>query len=44
MRGFSLPFEHRASLPFSVEFFNEEVTRASYAGSHAVKVPITTRG
>ncbi|KAI0434535.1 hypothetical protein F5Y09DRAFT_234400 [Xylaria sp. FL1042] len=52
MRGYTLPFEHRMSMPFAVEFFSSETTRASYAGSHAeshagshaMKMPISTLG
>lgn len=52
MRGYTLPFEPRVSMPFAVEFFGTETTRASYAGSHtdthagphAIKVPISTHG
>ncbi|KAJ3569754.1 hypothetical protein NPX13_g5974 [Xylaria arbuscula] len=52
MRGYTLPFEQRVSMPFSVEFFGTETTRASYAGPHtdthagphALKLPISTHG
>ncbi|KAI0977313.1 hypothetical protein F4678DRAFT_9570 [Xylaria arbuscula] len=52
MRGYTLPFEPRVSMPFAVEFFSSVSTRASYAGSHndshagphAVKIPIPTHG
>ncbi|KAI1201149.1 cyclin-like protein [Nemania serpens] len=48
MRGYTLPFEQRVSLPFSVEFFTSETARASYAGAHAgshsMKMPIPTHG
>ncbi|KAI0810514.1 hypothetical protein GGR55DRAFT_644240 [Xylaria sp. FL0064] len=52
MRGYTLPFEQRVSMPFAVEFFSSETTRASYAGSHAdnhagphaMKMPISTLG
>ncbi|KAI0525670.1 hypothetical protein F5B22DRAFT_590982 [Xylaria bambusicola] len=52
MRGYTLPFEQRVSMPFTVEFFSNETTRASYAGSHAdtrtgshaLKIPISTHG
>ncbi|KAI1191448.1 cyclin-like protein [Nemania serpens] len=48
MRGFTLPFEQRVSLAFSVDFFAHETARASYAGSHpgshSMKMPIPTHG
>ncbi|KAI0400572.1 hypothetical protein F4802DRAFT_584187 [Xylaria palmicola] len=44
MRGYTLPFEPRISMPFSVEFFSNETNHASYAGSHAMKMPIPTHG
>ncbi|GAP84112.1 putative G2 mitotic-specific cyclin [Rosellinia necatrix] len=48
MRGYTLPFEQRVSMSFSVEFFSDEVARASYAGAHptphATKMPIPTHG
>ncbi|KAI0532676.1 cyclin-like protein [Xylaria digitata] len=48
LRGYILPFEQRVSMPFSVDFFNSETTRASYAGphtgSHTMKMPISTHG
>ncbi|KAI1117211.1 hypothetical protein F5Y14DRAFT_439336 [Nemania sp. NC0429] len=48
MRGYTLPFEQRVSLPFSVEFFTSENAHASYAGTHAgshsMKMPIPTHG
>ncbi|KAI1169128.1 cyclin-like protein [Nemania serpens] len=48
MRGYTLPYEQRVSLPFSVEFFANEAARASYAGphpgSHSMKMPIPTHG
>ncbi|KAI0911164.1 cyclin-like protein [Ustulina deusta] len=52
MRGYTLPFEQRVSMPLAVEFFSGESTRASYAGSHAdsyagphaLKMPISTHG
>ncbi|TGJ86021.1 hypothetical protein E0Z10_g2757 [Xylaria hypoxylon] len=47
MRGYILPFEHRLSISYPVEFFNNETTRASFATSHVAptaKVPISTHG
>ncbi|KAI0877015.1 hypothetical protein GGS24DRAFT_449140 [Hypoxylon argillaceum] len=44
MRGYTLPFEQRVSMPFSVEFYTDETTRASFAGPHSTKIPISTHG
>ncbi|KAI0119896.1 cyclin-like protein [Nemania sp. FL0031] len=44
MRGYTLPFQQRVTMPFSVEFFADETTRASFAGPHSSKMPIPTRG
>ncbi|RWA07096.1 hypothetical protein EKO27_g8008 [Xylaria grammica] len=53
MRGYILPFERRVSMPFSVDLFNNETTRASYAGlpgthplpqPQTLKMPISTHG
>ncbi|KAI1126068.1 hypothetical protein F5Y10DRAFT_245790 [Nemania abortiva] len=43
MRGYTLPFQQRVSMPFSIDFF-DETTRASFAGSHSAKMPIPTHG
>ncbi|KAJ8131133.1 hypothetical protein O1611_g2494 [Lasiodiplodia mahajangana] len=44
MRGYTLPFQQRVTMPFSVEFFADDTTRASFAGPHSTKMPIPTRG
>ncbi|KAI1180785.1 cyclin-like protein [Nemania sp. FL0916] len=48
MKGFNLPFEHRLSMPYSLDSFNNETTHTSHAGSlpksYSVKMPIPTHG
>ncbi|KAI1827918.1 hypothetical protein F4861DRAFT_294741 [Xylaria intraflava] len=44
IRGYRLPFEQHVSMSLPVSFFGDEATRASYAGSHAIKMPIPTHG
>ncbi|KAI8625129.1 hypothetical protein F5Y19DRAFT_272937 [Xylariaceae sp. FL1651] len=44
MRGYTLPFQQRISMPLSVDFFVDEATRASYTGTHALKMPIPIQG
>ncbi|KAI8952474.1 cyclin-like protein [Xylaria longipes] len=53
VRGYTLPFEQRVSMPFPIDFFGSEITPpppytktqvSSHTSSHAVKLPIPTHG
>ncbi|KAI0550754.1 hypothetical protein F4679DRAFT_541302 [Xylaria curta] len=43
VRGYTLPFEQRVSMPYPIDIFSTGTTVTSYATPHAVKVPIPTR-
>ncbi|KAI0865992.1 hypothetical protein F4860DRAFT_203273 [Xylaria cubensis] len=43
VRGYTLPFEQRVSMPYSVDIFSTGTALPSYATTHAVKLPIPTQ-